>query len=283
MSGSAGIGPRGTPRDDPWRIFPARIAGVAAETPGVVTYELTLADTDADYRCAPGQFNLLYLPGVGEAAISVSGAPLRHTVRLAGAVTSALARLGRGGSLGLRGPFGTPWPLDACRGRHVVVAAGGIGLAPLRPVIETVLADPDGYGELSVLCGARSPEHLLYAAEYPQWRARGATVEVTVDRAPQGWRGHVGVLPLLVDRMPMPDPENTVLLICGPQVMMSYAVQSALRRGVPAQRLWLNLERHMNCGVGLCGHCQLGPLFLCKDGPVARYDAIAPFLEVHDL
>jgi NAD(P)H-flavin reductase len=164
-----------------------------------------------------------------------------------------------------------------------VVVAGGIGLAPLRPVIDQVLAQPHEYHQLTVLCGARSPEFLLYRQQYPQWRSCGAVVQATVDRSANGWMGHVGVVPLLVDRMELPEPENAVLLICGPEVMMSYTVKSALQRGIRPDQIWLNLERNMNCAIGLCGHCQFGPQFVCKDGPILRYDVLEPLLKVHDL
>jgi NAD(P)H-flavin reductase len=279
----------GTPPADPWQAFPVTIVRVTPETPGVATYDLELCDpaVASVYQCRPGQFNMLYLPGIGESAISISALPeggrIPHTVRVAGNVTGALARLGEGGHLGLRGPFGRGWPLDECAGRDVVIVAGGIGLAPLRPVIHAVLAEPERYGRLTVLCGARSPEHLLYQHEHSRWLAGGAAVETTVDRWAPGWTGHVGVVPLLVDRMDLPDPRNSVLLVCGPDVMMWYTVQSALKRGLAPEQIWLTLERNMNCAIGLCGHCQFGPAFICKDGPVLRYDALAPLLRVKDL
>lgn len=280
----------GTPAANPWLAFSVQIMGITDETPGVSTYELEFTDTEVarNYRFQPGQFNMLYLPGVGEAAISLSGQSesgdrLRHTVRLAGNVTHSLAALGVGGRFGLRGPFGTPWPMEECRGRDVVAVAGGLGLAPLRPAIDAILNAPDEYGQLTILYGSRTPEHQLFEQVYPDWRQDGAVVNVTVDRSLPGWQGHVGVVPLLVDRMQLPDPENTVFLICGPDVMMNYTVSSALGRGVPAERIWINMERNMNCAVGLCGHCQYGPEFICKDGPVLRYDRVQPLLRVEDL
>lgn len=275
---------------NPWMAHSVRIAEIVEEIPGVATYHLEFMDpaTAASYHFRPGQFNMLYLPGVGESAISLSADPesrmtWAHTVRVAGQVTSSLARLGRGGTLGLRGPFGTSWPLEACRGQHVLVVTGGIGLAPLRPAIHHLLRHRSEYQSLHLLYGGRTPEGLLYPREYAEWSRQGLHIEVTVDRASTGWTGNVGVVPLLLDRLPLTDPARTSLLLCGPEVMMRYTVQSALDRGVAPQQVWLSMERNMQCAVGLCGHCQFGPTFVCKDGPVFRYDSIAPFLQVEGL
>ncbi len=274
---------------DPWRSFPARIASVRSEIPGVATYDLVLEDADLQrsFSFRPGQFNMLYVPGVGESAISISGDPadrtrIPHTVREAGNVTHALTRLGTGATVGVRGPFGASWPIDLCTGRDVIVVAGGIGLAPLRPALYELLRRSE-HGALSLLYGARTPSGLLYRDEYDRWRAAGCDVQLTVDQAGPGWTGPVGVVTLLLDRLPIPRPERTLLLTCGPEVMMWYTVQAALRRGVPASGIYVSLERNMNCAVGLCGHCQLGPEFICKDGPVLRYDRVASLLKVHDL
>lgn len=280
----------GTPACDPWLSYPVEITGLREETPGVATYNLQFHDKNVaeTYRFRPGQFNMLYLPGIGEAAISISSDPERndgllHTIRTAGNVTRALARLGEGGSLGLRGPFGSSWPLDDYAGWDLVIVAGGIGLAPLRPVIYRALAERDTFGRITLLCGARSPENLLYQQEYESWKQRGAIVDVTVDRSVPGWQGHVGVVPLLLDRVRLERPEKTAVFICGPEVMMWYTARSAREKGIAAGSIWINMERNMNCAVGLCGHCQFGPAFICKDGPILRFDTLAPFLRVKDL
>ena len=280
----------GAAQVNPWLAHAVVIDRIAQEIPGVATYHLRFAQAQAaeDYRFEPGQFNMLYLPGVGESAISLSADPhscetWAHTIRTAGNVTGALARLGAGSSLGLRGPFGTSWPLAQARDKHVVLAAGGIGLAPLRPAIYAILAARDEFSAATLLYGSRSPDLLLYETELPEWSRRGMDVQVTVDRAGPGWAGQVGVVPLLLDRLALADPRQTVVLMCGPEVMMRYTVRSALRLGVPVENLWVSLERNMQCAVGLCGHCQLGPAFICKDGPVFRYDRIAPFLDVESL
>lgn len=275
---------------NPWTVHAVRIEGITPEHPGVATYHLAFCEPAAGeaYRFEPGQFNMLYLPGVGEAAISLSGDPasrgrLAHTVRSVGNLTGALARLGVGGELGLRGPFGTSWPLDQARGKHVLVMAGGIGLAPLRPAIYRLLDQRVDFRELTLFYGSRDPELLLYERELAVWQSRGMRVEVTVDRSNQGWRGNVGVVTQLIERLPLPDPNQTCVLACGPEVMMRFAARAVLRRGVRPASLWLSMERNMQCAVGLCGHCQLGPAFVCRDGPVFRYDVLEPFLDVESL
>lgn len=275
-----------TSRDQPWQAMPVKIAEIRPETPGVATYELAFQDPElaGSYRFEPGQFNMVYLPGVGESAISISG-PIRnglisHTIREAGNVTRALARLHVGDGVAIRGPFGSSWPLDDCAGRDVVIVAGGIGLAPLRPVIHDMIEHPGHYGQKTVLVGGRSPEHLLYQAEYDQWKAGGISLETTVDRSVPGWEGNVGVVPPMFDRLSIRTPSHTVVFVCGPEVMMWYAVRSALNKSIPPENIWINTERNMNCAVGLCGHCQFGPEFICKDGPILRYDWLSSWMKV---
>lgn len=275
---------------NPWLCQTVRIESITAEIPDVATYELAFADPQvaARYRFLPGQFNMLYLPGVGEIAISISADPQcrahwAHTIRVAGSVTQTLAKLQPGATLGLRGPYGNPWPLAECQGKDVILVAGGIGLAPLRPVIYELLANRAHYGNITLLHGARTPEGLLYPSQYSEWQAGGFHLQTTVDRASTGWSGNVGVVTSLLDRLPLPDPDKTALLTCGPEIMMHFTVKSALKRGLPVEQIWLSSERNMQCAVGLCGHCQLGPTFVCKDGPVFRYDHIAPFLKVEGL
>ena len=275
---------------NPWLPCAARIRCVRDETPGVATYDLVFDDPAlADgFTFQPGQFNMLYLPGVGEVAISISGDPedctsVPHTIREAGNVTQALARLGAGATIGIRGPFGSSWPLDECLGKDILLVAGGIGLAPLRPAICHLVSNRDSFGDLTLLYGARSPDGLLYPDEYDKWRGAGLDVQLTVDRADVAWSGNVGVVTVLLDRLPLKRPGGTLLLTCGPEVMMWYVVQAALRRGVPPEFVYLSLERNMNCAIGLCGHCQFGPEFICKDGPVFRFDRVASILKVDDL
>lgn len=275
---------------NPWQAHAVRIAEIIEEVPGVATYRLVFEEPEVteSYSFRPGQFNMLYLPGLGEIAISVSGDPalhsgVPHTIREAGNVTRALAGYPPGSAIGLRGPFGSFWPLTECIGHDVVLVAGGIGLAPLRPAICELLANRERYGRLTLLIGSRDPAMLLYPSEYSEWRARGMDVHVTVDRAGPDWKGNIGVVTAILDRIPLPDPRGTRLLSCGPEVMMWYTIQEALSRGLTPDSLWVSLERNMNCAIGLCGHCQFGPQFLCKDGPVFRYDRVASILRVDDL
>lgn len=278
---------------DPWRASRAIIRRIGLESPGVQTYDLSIEHTEGsdDFQFAPGQFNMLYLPGIGESAISISGRTregyLQHTIRTVGAVTRALQRAGKGASLGLRGPFGTSWPVDqlvsASQPMNLILVAGGIGIAPLRSVIEYVIRARKQIGRIDLLMGARTPADLIYTTEFDDWAEHDIRLHTTVDRADIAWGGHVGVVTLLLDRLAIPNPLSTVLMTCGPEVMMRFVVQSAIGRGVPESNIWVTLERNMNCAIGLCGHCQLGPEFICKDGPVFRYDRIAPWLHVQGL
>lgn len=273
----------------PWTTHTVRIDRIEAEIPGVATYHLAFADPRcADgYAFAPGQFNMLYLPGAGEVPISLSADPASvgtwaHTIRSAGTVTRGIAQLTCGGTLGLRGPFGVGWPLAEALGGDVLLVGGGLGLAPLRPVVNWLLARRGDYGRIVLLYGSRTPGTLLFASQFDAWRQAGLEVECTVDRPTVGWNGHVGNVTLLLDRARL-DPARTWALVCGTEVMMHYAAQAALARGVSAERVWVSWERNMQCAIGLCGHCQWGPLFVCKDGPVFRYDRVAPYLSVDGL
>jgi NAD(P)H-flavin reductase len=236
----------------------------------------------------PGQFAMLYAFGAGEVPISVSGstavgAPLVHTIRVVGAVTEALCALTEGDVVDVRGPYGTAWPLAEAEGRDVVLLAGGLGLPPLRPVVYELLSQRERFGEVNVLYGGRAPDELLFIDELESWRARfDVTVEVIVDSAPPDWHGRVGVVTKLIPRARF-DPANTAAMMCGPEVMMRFAAAALRDRGVPPESIWVSLERSMKCAVGHCGHCQLGPLFVCKDGPVVRHDVAGPLMAVREL
>lgn len=275
---------------NPWVADTVTIRSITPEIENVVTYHLAFTNPEiaANYHFEPGQFNMLYLPGAGESAISMSGDTaqceiLDHTVRTAGNVTRGLTELGPGETLGLRGPFGSSWPMDECVGRDVVLVTGGIGLPPLRPVIYQLLNQREKFGELNLLYGARSPETLLFQNQYDDWSNQGLIVHRTVDRSVPGWPGNVGVVTLLLERLEPFDPGNTVLFCCGPEIMMRFVARMAFERGINPTQIWVSTERNMNCAIGLCGHCQLGPAFICKDGPVFRYDKIAPYLKVEGL
>jgi NAD(P)H-flavin reductase len=238
--------------------------------------------------CAPGQFNMLYVFGVGEAAISVSGdcgddRRFVHTVRDVGAVSKAISALEAGAVIGVRGPFGVGWPVEEAEGSDVVIVAGGLGLAPLRPAIYHVLANRERYGRVAILFGTRDPREMLFSEELAAWRRHlDISVEVTVDHADASWRGTVGVAPDLIARAPF-HPLDAVAFVCGPEVMMRYSASALLDAGVPADRIYLSMERNMKCAIGLCGHCQFGPTFVCKDGPVMSFDRIARIFAVREI
>jgi NAD(P)H-flavin reductase len=260
-----------------------RVARRRRETHDSWTLELEPHGGASVQPFAPGQFAMLYAFGKGEIPISVSALPLVHTIRAVGVVSAALCDARRGDVLGVRGPFGTAWPVEAADGADVVVMAGGIGLAPLRPAIDSLLADRERYGRVVILYGGRSPEELLYTAELERWRGRfDVEVHVSVDQAAAGWHGRVGVVTTLVPRADF-DPDHTLAMICGPEVMMRFGVAALQERGVPAEAIFVSLERSMKCAIRLCGHCQLGPEFICHDGPVFSWDRVEPLLRVREL
>lgn len=266
-------------------MLPARykIERVTRETHDTFTFELAALEEKGIRPFLPGQFNMLYVFGVGEVPISISGDPgtperLVHTTRAVGTVTKAMERLKPGGVIGVRGPYGRPWPVETAAGGDVVIVAGGIGLAPLRPAIRYLLARRADYGRIVLLYGTRSPLDILYRRELERWRARlDLDVYVTVDRATDDWRGSVGLVTSLVGRAPF-DPGQTTAIICGPEVMMRYTVAELARRGVAEARIFLSMERNMKCAVGFCGHCQFGPAFVCRDGAVFAYPEISELL-----
>lgn len=271
-------------RPDPMLPRRYRVRRAWNELAGVTSVDLAPVE-GAAVGFLPGQFNMLYAFGIGEAAISISGNPARadrlvHTIRSVGAVSAALAGLRDGDMLGVRGPFGAGWPIAAETGRHIVVVAGGLGLAPLRPALYHALAHRGDYAGLTLVYGARSPDDLLYADEIQAWKSRFDTdVDVTVDHAVAGWTGRVGVVTTCLDRILAGlDPSGVSAFLCGPEIMMRFAARSLAGGGVPPHRVWISMERNMKCAIGFCGHCQFGPEFVCRDGPVFRYDRVAALI-----
>lgn len=274
---------------DPMAPSPFRVQRVRKETYDTFTLELDPPHSAANgFSFAPGQFNMVYVPGVGEVPISISGDPGRpdtlvHTARAVGTVTNKLCARGRGSMVGVRGPFGTSWPVEEAAGNDVVIVCGGIGVAPLRPALYHIMAHREKYGRVVLLYGARTPDDLLYKTELPKWRGHfDLQVEVTVDATSNGWRGNVGVVTTLIPPARF-DPDNTVAMVCGPEVMMRFTLLELERRGVPAENTFISMERNMKCGVGFCGHCQFGPTFICKDGPVFRFDRIQPIFAKREI
>ena len=271
---------------DPMTPRVARVLRRRRDGPQVFTLDIEAEETVAE-TFAPGQFNMLTVFGVGEVPISLSGDPterrLVHTIRTVGPVSSALAGLGPGDALGLRGPFGAGWPMAEAAGRDVVVIAGGLGLAPLRPALYRLLAERERYGRIVLLYGTRSPQEILFRREIQAWRRRlDIDIEVTVDHAVGDWRGHVGVVTMLIPRAAF-DPSHAIAFVCGPEVMMRFAIAALRHAGLEGEAIYLSMERNMKCAVGFCGHCQFGPVFVCRDGPVFRHDRVRNLLALKEI
>lgn len=265
---------------------PYRVRSKVVENADSVTLYLEPVRT-ALAAPAPGQFMMLHAFGVGEIAISVCGLPsggaITHTIRSVGAVSAAVCAAEPGTTLGVRGPFGTSWGLDTARGRDLVIVAGGVGLAPLRPVLLGALAQREHYGRVVLIAGARAERDFLYATELAAWQADPRLeVHQTVDVPIHGWLGETGFVTEPLRRLRL-DPDRTTAFLCGPEPMMQHSAAALLEKGIAAQDIRLSLERNMQCGIAWCGHCQLGPLLLCRDGPVVGYDVAAPLLELAEL
>ncbi|HEX6146775.1 MAG TPA: FAD/NAD(P)-binding protein [Acidimicrobiia bacterium] len=272
---------------EPMLPRPFRVTARRTETADTVTLELE-PDDGQGLAFTPGQFTMIYVFGIGEVPLSISGSPhdsskLVHTVRSVGAVTEAIGGLEVGDPVGVRGPYGAGWPVGRAEGRDVVVVAGGIGLAPLRPVLYAVLANRERFGAVSLVYGSRSPADLLFGDELHIWRSRfDLEVEVTVDRSDEQWFGDVGMVTGLLPRISF-DPANTVSMVCGPEIMMKVVARELELRGLAPGDIHLSLERNMKCAIAFCGHCQFGPDFLCRDGPVLPYSHVAQRLTVTGL
>ena len=255
----------------------------------VFTWELT-ADDGNGLHFKPGQFNMLYCPGVGEVPISISGdssitSTLTHTTRAVGGVTKAMQQLRKGDQIGVRGPFGTAWPVEKALGKDLIIMAGGLGLAPVRPIVYYALNHRDKFNRVHLLYGTRHPLDILYRGEIEAWQHEGLiNVEVTVDRAPATWHGDVGVATKLLSKKNTQfDPDNTVAMVCGPEIMMSFSDRELQKLGVSAANIYVSLERNMKCAIGHCGHCQMGPHFICKNGPVFSVEAVDKIMQVKQL
>lgn len=234
----------------------------------------------------PGQFNMLYLYGIGEIAISIAGADLEkqellHTIRAVGAVTEKMQTLQKGDEVGVRGPFGSHWPLDKTN-CDVLVVAGGVGLASLRSTLFYLTRNRDQYKKVTLLYGARTPMDRIYVDDLEKWKDQGIEVDVSVDEADSSWQGPVGVVTSLIAKH-VTTPENTLSMLCGPEVMLHAAVDELMKTQVNKGNIYLSMERNMECAVGFCGHCLYGPYFLCKDGPVFSYERIEKWFKIKEL
>jgi len=257
------------------------------ETSDIATLVLAPADGVVPKPFLPGQFNMLYAFGIGESAISISGplgpnGELVHTIQSLGPTSRALFSAKPGTCIGVRGPYGSGWPIDRAVGKDVLLAAGGLGLPPLRPLLYRLLAEREKYGRIEVVYGARTPKHLVFYDELQTWRGRtDLRFQVTVDAAGRDWYGDVGVVTTRIPDARF-EPAQTVAYVCGPEVMMRFTVQALLQRGVGPDSIFVSMERNMKCAVGLCGHCQFGPDFVCRDGPVFSYRRIGPYFSVRE-
>jgi NAD(P)H-flavin reductase len=269
-------------------MVPAPFAVTAArrDTEDIWTFELE-ARSGEPFAFAPGQFTMLSAGGAGEVPISISGdadhpETLVHTVRSVGLATAAICAATPGDVLSVRGPFGAAWPVEQLEGSDVVIAAGGIGLPPLRPAILRMLARRERYGRLVLLYGGRTPDQLLFTDELERWREQGLEVHVTVDSAGPEWLGHVGVVTRLIRRASV-DGAGAFALTCGPEIMMRFLVLGLAEFGFDPARIYVSMERNMQCGIGHCGHCQLGPTLVCRDGPVYRWSDVERWLAIREL
>jgi NAD(P)H-flavin reductase len=273
---------------DPMLPVPFRIVSRRRETSDTFTLELVPVERAAPFYFSPGQFNMLYAFGVGESAISISGSTsnperLVHTIRAVGTVTRALQKLRKGDVLGVRGPFGSAWPVVEAEGRDILFITGGIGLAPLRPALYHILENRDRYGRVIMLYGARTGADILYRKELETWGGRlDMDVFATVDQADRTWFGSVGIVTQLIARARF-DRLQTTALVCGPEIMMRFSILELKKQGLSESNIHVSMERNMKCAVGFCGHCQYGPMFICKDGPVFPFERIRTWFETREI
>ena len=273
---------------DPMVPVPFRVREVWPELSDTFSVSLEPVQSGTFFRFAPGQFNMLYRFGVGEVPISVSSDPavgdsLIHTIRAVGPVTRALGQLTPGGMVGLRGPFGNAWPVEEAEGSDVVILAGGLGLAPLRPAIYRLLAHRRRYGAICIYYGARTPNDILFRQQLEKWRGRfDLTVDVTVDSAGADWGGKVGVVTRLLEQRDF-DPSHAKAFVCGPEIMMRFAADALNDLGLRNDKIYVSMERNMKCAIGFCGHCQYGGSFVCRDGPIFRYDVVAERFRIREM
>lgn len=265
----------------PYLPHEAEVLERTAETPDLFTLRLRLVAAAARtaYRFTPGQFNMLQLPGIGGVPISIASDPARpetldHTIRAVGRVTWVLEQLEPGDRLGLRGPFGHGWPMHDAEGRDLVVVTGGLGCAPVVAAISYAVARRDRFRRLVILQGVKHAADMIWRERYDAWaRLPDTQVRLAADEPTKAWTGHVGLVTDLLDQVRF-DADQALAMICGPEPMMLASARRLVELGVPPTRIWLSLERHFQCGVGHCGHCQLGPNFVCRDGPVFSYERI---------
>ena len=254
------------------------------EAPSIFTLRLQYEDTGVQeaFEFAPGQFNMVTLFGVGEIPISIVNDPLDshffdHTIRVVGRVSEGMSKLQPGDRLGIRGPFGRGWPMDRIKGKDVLLITGGLGCAPLVSVIRYLLRRRDDYGHVHILQGVKHSNDLIWREQYDEWaKIRDVNIMLAADVAEKGWTGQQGMVTELIDQISL-RPQRTVVLLCGPELMMLAAVASLRELEIQDSNIWFSMERNMQCGIGQCGHCQIGPQYVCQDGPVFCYSEMADF------
>jgi len=271
-------------RKNPYIPELAEIVEIRDEAPNIKTFRIRFRDRalQESFRFTPGQFVELTVFGYGEAPFSISSSPLERdffelTIRKMGTVTRALFRLGPGGVVGVRGPFGRGWPIEKMKGENVLIIGGGIGIAPLRPLVEYIIANRNDFGDVILLYGARTPKDIVYKKELERWKEH-IDVRLTVDIGDKTWRGRTGVVTVLLDDVDV-NPKETYSVQCGPPIMIHFVVKKLVEMGFPDDRILFSLERLMKCGMGFCGHCMIGGKFVCKDGPVFDYSEVKTLLE----
>ncbi len=268
--------------------MPCSIMQFQPETSDTFTLTLDVSGLKGGLRFKPGQFCMLYVFGVGEVPISISGdsnasTELQHTIRAVGNVTRSMQKLRQGDMLGVRGPFGTPWPVREAQGQNIMIIAGGIGLAPLRPLIYHIQRHRDDFGQINIYYGVRSPSDLLFTNELQECKSRfDIDYSLTVDHGTGCWKGNIGVVTQLLKEFDC-QSDKTIAVLCGPEVMMRFSTRELNNLGIDDERIFLSMERNMQCATGFCGHCQYGPEFICKDGPVFRFDKIKAFFSVREI
>jgi len=272
----------------PMRPLSFRIIETTEEISGCITMRVEPGSEGCDTNFAPGQFYMVYVFGHGEVPISVSGDPaksgeLTFTVMEVGSVTRALCSVNPGDTIGLRGPFGSVWPADKVKGRDVIVMAGGLGLAPLRPALYHMLRNREDYGNVALLYGTRQPQSIIFPQELTGWSEEALIdVEVTVDTADRNWPGKVGVVTELLKGRSV-DAANTSALVCGPEIMMRFSAYALLDLGVASENIYVSMERNMKCAIKMCGRCQYGPFFMCADGPVFSFDRVERLFKIREV
>lgn len=270
---------------DPMIPIPFVISKIKKETKDTFTIEL---DTPNKFEFKAGQFNMLYLFGVGEVAISISGDPskrekLVHTIRNVGSVTNRISNLKKNDVLGVRGPFGSSWQIENFQNKDILIIAGGLGLAPVRPIIYYILNNRNSFNKVTILYGTKNPNEIIFKNELHKWKSSfDIDLQIIVDNPDSNWKGNTGLITTLIKNLNFV-PDNTIAMICGPEIMMKVSSIEVQNKGLNPQNIYLSMERNMKCAIGLCGHCQYGSKFICKDGPVFSYLEIKHLLDIWEL